>query len=133
MDQAFKKRQLSFLVQCTLLAAILFGLHFYLLDSLFDNLILFYPLWHIYLFHFIVTIIVFTILNFIFSLGGKDIFVAFMVATFLKMGAAIVFLLPLILSDLERKQPDVFNFFIPYFIFLFLEVFGITKFLQKMS
>lgn len=35
------------------------------------------------------------------------------------------------LSDFVKKQPDVFNFFIPYFIYLFLEVFYVTKFLQK--
>ena len=31
----------------------------------------------------------------------------------------------------ENKQPDVFNFFIPYFVYLFFEVFALSKFLQK--
>jgi hypothetical protein len=44
---------------------------------------------------------------------------------------AIMFLLPILLSDFENKQPDVFNFFIPYFLFLFFEVFALTRFLQK--
>ena len=35
------------------------------------------------------------------------------------------------LSDFEDKQPDVFNFFIPYFLFLFFEVYSLTRFLQK--
>jgi hypothetical protein len=47
------------------------------------------------------------------------------------MTVAILFLLPLLLSDFENKQPDVFNFFIPYFLYLFFEVYSVTKFLQK--
>jgi len=51
--------------------------------------------------------------------------------TLLKMILAIVFLLPVFLSETENKQPDVFNFFIPYFLYLFFEVYSLTTFLQK--
>jgi hypothetical protein len=48
-----------------------------------------------------------------------------------KMVLAILFLLPLLLSSLDDKIPDVFNFFIPYFIFLIFEIYSITSLLKE--
>jgi hypothetical protein len=127
----FKKRQIAFSLQLVGLSVILFAIHSYLLFYLAKEIIFFFPLWHIYTFHFLITLIVYTIINYRFSSGKKDIFNLFMVMTFFKMVLAILFLLPLILSDFENKQPDVFNFFIPYFLYLFFEVFALTRFLQK--
>lgn len=127
----FKKRQIMFLLQLIGVSVVLFAIHSYLLYHFAKETAFFFPLWQIYTFHLIITLALYTIINYRFSTGKKDIFNLFMVMTFLKMVLAILFLLPLILSDLENKQPDVFNFFIPYFLFLFFEVFALTKFLQK--
>ena len=127
----FKKRQLVFLLQLIGVSVLLFGIHSYLLYHFANDVILFFPLWQIYTFHLLITLILYTIINYKFSSGKKDIFNLFMVMTFLKMILAILFLLPLILSLFKNKQPDVFNFFIPYFLFLFFEVFALTRFLQK--
>jgi len=89
------------------------------------------PLWQIYVFHFVVTTLVYSVINFQYSNGKTEIFNLFLGFTLLKMILAIVFLLPVILSDMEKKQPDVFNFFIPYFLYLFFEVYSLTSFLQK--
>ena len=78
-----------------------------------------------------VTALFYTIINYRFSTGKTNVFNVFMILTFLKMIFAILFLLPVLLSDFENKQPDVFNFFIPYFMYLFFEVYALTKFLQK--
>ncbi len=129
--EAFKKRQTTFVLQLIGIAAVLFGIHSYLLHHFANDSIFFFPVWQIYVFHFVITLALYTIINYRYSSGKTDIFNVFMVMTFLKMALAIVFLLPLILSDFENKQPDVFNFFIPYFLFLFFEVFTLTKFLQK--
>lgn len=131
MNEQFKKRQINFLIQCVSMSLLIFGVHFYLLSYLATDISLFFPLWQIYLFHFVVTTILYTIINYQFSKGKTDIFNTFMVITFLKMTLSILFLLPLLLSDFENKQPDVFNFFIPYFIYLFFEVYSVTQFLQK--
>ncbi|WP_296382427.1 hypothetical protein [Winogradskyella sp.] len=127
----FKKRQLTFLLQLIGVSVLLFAIHSYLLYHFAKEIIFFFPLWQIYTFHLIITLALYTIINYRFSKGKKDIFNLFMVMTFFKMALAILFLLPLILSDFENKQPDVFNFFIPYFVYLFFEVFALTKFLQK--
>lgn len=127
----FKKRQLAFLLQLIGITAVLFAIHSYLLYHFAQDLKLYFPVWQIYTFHLIVTLAMYTAINYRYSSGKKDIFNLFMILTFLKMALAIIFLLPLILSTFENKQPDVFNFFIPYFLYLFFEVFALTKFLQK--
>ncbi len=131
MNQAFKTRQLSFLVQNIIFTLALFGFHSYLVSYLATDIAFFFPLWQIYVFHFIITSLLYTVINYKYSNGKTDIFNTFMVITFLKMTIAVLFLLPLLLSDFENKQPDVFNFFIPYFLYLFFEVYSITQFLQK--
>jgi hypothetical protein len=127
----FKKRQILFLLQLSGVSVLLFAIHSYLWYHFAKEITLFFPIWQIYTFHLIITLVLYTIINYRFSSGKKDIFNLFMVMTFFKMALAILFLLPLILSDFENKQPDVFNFFIPYFLYLFFEVFALTKFLQK--
>lgn len=127
----FKKWQISFLLQLIGISILLFVIHSYLTYHFAKEVIFFFPLWQIYTFHLIITLVLYTIINYRFSSGQKDIFNLFMIMTFFKMVLAILFLLPLILSDFENKQPDVFNFFIPYFLYLFFEVFALTKFLQK--
>lgn len=129
--EVFKKRQLTFLLQLIAVTAILFGMHSYLLSYFAEDVAFFFPVWHIYVFHVLVTALFYTIINYRFSTGKTNVFNVFMILTFLKMIFAILFLLPVLLSDFENKQPDVFNFFIPYFMYLFFEVYALTKFLQK--
>ena len=129
--EVFKKRQLTFLLQLIAVTAILFGMHSYLLSYFAEDVAFFFPVWHIYAFHVLVTALFYTIINYRFSTGKTNVFNVFMILTFLKMIFAILFLLPVLLSDFENKQPDVFNFFIPYFMYLFFEVYALTKFLQK--
>lgn len=131
MNKAFKTRQLNFLFQILVLTVVVFGVHGYLLSYFGTELKLFFPIWQIYVFHLGVTTLFYSVINYRFSQGQTDIFVLFMACTLTKMLLAILFLLPLILSDFEKKQPDIFNFFIPYFIYLSFEVYSITKFLQK--
>lgn len=131
MTSEFKKNQINFLIQAVLVTLALFGIHSYLIHHFGKEFLFFFPLWQLYLFQFIITTALYTLINYRYNSGKKDIFNTFMIATFLKMILAIVFLLPLLVSDFENKQPDVFNFFIPYFLFLFFEIFSLTKFLQK--
>ncbi|MEZ4856908.1 MAG: hypothetical protein R2812_10590 [Gelidibacter sp.] len=131
MDSDFKSRQILFLVQCTAFTLVLFGIHSWVLSYVAEDGLFFFPIWQIYSFHFVVTVIMYSIINYKFSKGKTDIFNTFMVTTISKMLLAILFLLPILLSDFKNKQPDVFNFFVPYFLYLFFEVYGLTKFLQK--
>jgi hypothetical protein len=129
--EIFKKRQFSFLLQLISLTIVVLGMHFYLMSYFTKSSTFFFPVWHIYVFHAMVTASFYTIINYQFSKGKKNVFNLFLGLTLFKMFLAILFLLPLILSDFENKQRDVFSFFIPYFLYLFFEVFSVTKFLQK--
>ncbi|WP_027126215.1 hypothetical protein [Gelidibacter mesophilus] len=133
MNPTFLKRELNFLLLITVLSLVLYGIHSYLLSYFGTELKLFFPVWQIYVFHFSVTTLLYTVVNYKFSTGKTDVFILFMASTFIKMFLSILFLLPIILSDFEKKQPDIFNFFIPYFLYLAFEVYSITKFLQKSS
>lgn len=126
----FSNTQDEFIVQLTFISLVLFGVHSYLAHYFLHTTALFFPLWHIYLFHFFVTIILFSVLNYKYKSGQKNIFNFFMGLTLLKMILAILFLLPLLVSDFEYKQADVFNFFIPYFLFLSFEIFSVLKILK---
>ena len=127
----FLKSQVSFIIKLFLLTGILFFIHFYILEYLVKSISFFHPLWLIYFVHFFLVYVVYGILSYLFFKGKKEVFNTFIVCTMLKMVLIIVFLLPVILSELKSKIPDVLNFFLPYFVFLSFEVFYITKLLKK--
>lgn len=131
MNDLFKKREVNFLIQLLILSALLFGIHSYLNYHFAKEVVLFFPLWQIYLFHIITVLIIYTFINYRDSIGKTEVFNAFILGMLLKMILTMVFLLPWILSKPEQKGFDLANFFIPYFLYLSFEVFTITKFLQK--
>ena len=130
INKDFLSRQYKFIGWLCLFSVILWAAHAYLLYQFASEREFYFPIWQIYLFHVIVTILFYTVVNFLYSSGKTNVLFKFMGATLVKMGLAIVFLLPLILSDFPGKQPDVFNFFIPYFLYLFFEIIFITKLLK---
>lgn len=131
MNKVFKKRQLSFLLKLGLFTLLIAGTHIYLFQNFFSELQLFFSLWKIYAFHFFTVLLIYTVINYKYSNGKTMVFNIFMGGTLLKMVLAILFLLPMLLSEMESKKPDVMNFFIPYFLFLAFEVYSVTFFLNK--
>lgn len=129
MSESFKKRQLLFMVQLLIGAALLYLLHYYLLNALQPDYNFVIPLWNTYLFHFISVSIVYSIINFRFSNGKVQVFNPFILLMILKMFLVVIFLLPLFLSQAPSKVSDAVHFFIPYFIFLAFEVYSINQFL----
>ncbi|MAR98860.1 MAG: hypothetical protein CMP80_07020 [Formosa sp.] len=129
--EVFKKRQVSFLLQLIVITLVLLVTHSYLHHYFSNSNPLFFPIWQVYAFHVFVTTAIYGIINYKYSFGQKVIFNLFMGMTLLKMILSILFLLPLFLSDFEAKRADIFNFFVPYFFFLFFEIFSLTKLLQN--
>lgn len=130
MGDSFKKRQILFSLQLLIGSAILYLLHIYLINALFSAKTFIIPLWNIYVFHIISVLVVYTTINFRFSNGKTQVFNPFILLMILKMILSIVFLLPLFLSDTTEKIGDTLNFFVPYFIYLAFEVYGIAQFLM---
>jgi hypothetical protein len=131
MNPEFIKRQAIFLIQLLVVSILIFGIHSYLVHHFAKETVFLFPVWQIYTFHFMTTALLYGVINYKYSQRKTDIFNFFMGGTLLKMILAIIFLSPLLLSEFENKQPDVFNFFITYFLYLGFEVYSITKFLQK--
>lgn len=100
---------------------VLFTIH-YLIIQQFSSVIFFYQLWQIYLFLAITTLGVFSIVNFVHKNFSDKSGFAFTGLTLFKMAASIIFFIPLMQSEIVDKVPDIFNFFIPYFLYLILEV-----------
>ena len=130
-SQAFRNREFKFVGLLSALTIVLLGIHYYIYAYFIDSVELMLPIWTVYAFHFIVVLLIYSFINYKFTSGKTEIFNIFMILTFLKMILAVVFLLPVLLSELENKAPDVLNFFIPYFIYLGLEVWTVTKFLKE--
>lgn len=130
-ENSFNRKINTFLLELLILSLTLFGLHSFLQFYLFNEFELFYPLWIIYIFHFFTVLFIYAIIYNRYTKGKKEVFNMFMLLTVLKTVAIIIFLLPLLISDLENKKPDVINFFITYFLFLAFEVYSISKVLQR--
>lgn len=131
MNPKFLKREASFLLLLLLFTLLLSVIHWYISFHFFDEIDLILPLYTIYGFHFITVLIVFSIVNFMFSSGKKEIFSLFMGATIFKMILCLVFLLPVLLNPNDNATLEVLNFFIPYFLYLAFEIISITLFLKE--
>lgn len=110
---------------------VLFYLQYYVASSFFENIIFFYSTWSIYVFHLVLTLLSYVFLIFVNKTFPDKTGFAFMGISLIKMMAAIVFLIPLLQSDLETKIPDVSAFFIPYFLYLFFETFFAISLINK--
>lgn len=131
MNPLFFKRETTFLMFLLLFTILLFAIHWYISFYFFGEIELILPLFAIYGFHFITVLIVYTIVNFQHAAGKTQIFPLFMGATLFKMILCIVFLLPVLLKPNENATLEVFNFFIPYFLYLAFEIVNITLFLKE--
>lgn len=131
MNPTFTNALKAFSIQFLLVFVALFVLHSYLWSYVGTDIETTLPLWQIYVFQGIIIFAIYTWIAYQYSKGKKEVFNYFMLGTFIKMILAIVFLIPVFLSDLEGKRPDVINFFIPYFIFLAFEVYVITRLINK--
>ena len=109
---------------------ILFSIHFYILIQFFEGHLAI-PLWLIYAFNAILVFIVYSVLKYYSKYKDKDLLKYFLGLTFVKMILIIILLLPLFLKKSDHTLLEVFNFFIPYFLFLAFEIFSLNKFLQK--
>ena len=110
---------------------VLFFIQYYIIGSFFQNTIFFYSTWSIYLFHLVITLVSYGFLLFVNKTFADKTGFAFMGFSLFKMMAAIVFLIPLIQSDLKSQIPDVSAFFIPYFLYLFFETLFAVRLLSK--
>lgn len=126
-----QKEILRFSIKLLGFSLLLCAIHYYILFIFFADIVLFLPIWSIYLFNSILVLIVFLIMSFMKLKDSDKLYNTFLMVTLAKMGLVIVFLLPLFAGKSEHSRIEVVNFFIPYFFFLVFEIKVISKFLKK--
>lgn len=119
-----------FVIRLLSFSLLLFCVHYYILFQFFST-DLYFPLWTIYCFNGVLVLVVYLVLRYYANKIQKDMLKVFLGLTMLKMMLAIIFLLPLFLKKSDHVQLEVFNFFIPYFLFLSIEIISLNNFLQK--
>lgn len=92
---------------------------------------LYYSTLAIYVFHFLATLLVYGLVLWVHQHFKNQAGFAFMGLGFIKMIAALVFLLPLLLGDMGNKFTELMAFFIPYFIFLMFETIYVVKIINQ--
>lgn len=112
-------------------SVVLFFIQYYTIETFFKNISFFYSTWSIYIFHVVITLFSYGFLLFVNKTFADKTGFAFMGFSLFKMMAAIIFLIPLIQSDLKSQIPDVSAFFIPYFLYLFFETLFAVRLLSK--
>jgi hypothetical protein len=120
---AFLKRLLPFSV---LLCFIQFLLQRYVLGVEF-----YYTSFSIYLFLFLATFLIYLSLVFVYRVFSDKAGFAFMGLSLIKMLAAVIFLLPLVLNEVNDVFINILAFFIPYFLFLIFETLYAVKLINK--
>ncbi len=117
----------KFLIQLAIFAVVLYAIQTYVIYRSFPNTEFYFETWEIYGFQFITVAALIYFLNRVNNSKPKNVLSAYLILSMLKMGAALLFLLPLFLDKTISAKPSVFSFFIAFFLFLFLE----TKILLK--
>ena len=126
-----KSEAFKLILQLILISGILFGLQWFLIDSLLKETIFYIEAYKIYIFHFFTTLVIVLTLIKIKRIIPDKIGFTFMGFSILKMAASILFLFPLTEAHCLDPIPDVLAFFIPYFVFLFYETFYLVSLLNK--
>ncbi len=124
------KELISFLGKWLAFSIILYVVHYYVLFQIASENEYYFPLWSIYVFNSVLAFIVYFFVKRQFKKSSEKTYQTFLIFTMVKMGLAIVFLLPLFLGKSNFPKAEAFNFFIPYFLFLAFEIFSLNKFFQ---
>lgn len=124
-------RTIDFLKYFAPFSIILFLIQFFIMNSLSERIVFFYPVWSIYLFNVITTILIYIVLIYINKNFSTYTGFTFLGLSFFKMMVAIVFLIPLIKSDIANPIIDLASFFIPYFLFLVFETYFAIRLINK--
>ncbi len=122
-----KQQLLHFAYRLLPFTIILYLIQYLITAFLLEGVDLYYPVYAIYLFHFLATLIIYFILILVYNNFQDKTGFAFMGASLLKMLAAVLFLLPMLLSNSANPFANLLSFFIPYFMFLVFETFYAVK------
>ncbi|PHR73171.1 MAG: hypothetical protein COA67_03115 [Lutibacter sp.] len=126
--------QLSKILKNSLIfTIILYCLHKYFQHFFFKDVELYHPIYTIYLFLFLSLVGLFYFIIKAAIEKPDTIFTTFAVGSLMKSAIAVLFFLPLFFKETPNLDYTVFNFFIPYFLFLFFEIYLIIKLFKRLK
>ncbi|MDT0642149.1 hypothetical protein RM553_04820 [Zunongwangia sp. F363] len=103
----------------------------YFIVNYFGGEKMYYSIFSVYAFHFFSTFIIYFLLLLVHDKFQDKTGFAFMGAGLLKMFAAVLFLLPMLLAKVAHPFANVLAFFIPYFLFLIFETFFAVRLINS--
>lgn len=122
---------IRFFIRLIPFTILLFIIQYLVVTYLLGQVDFYYQTFAIYLFHFLTTLIIYLGLLLVYRNFREYTGYGFMAASFLKMVAAIVFLLPMLLNYEDHAFENLLAFFIPYFLFLIFETYYAVKLINS--
>lgn len=122
-----KEKLIKFLIRLVPFTLVTFFIQYFIVNYGLEENNLYYSTYAIYLFHLLSTFFVFALLVVINNYFKDKTGFAFMGAGMLKMLAAVIFLLPMLLNHSGNAFANLLSFFIPYFLYLAFETFYAVK------
>lgn len=116
-----KQELLDFLKIFIPFSIVLFVIQYLVINFLLTDIVFYYSIWTIYSFHILATSAIYIALVLIHKNFKDNTGFAFMGGSLLKMLAAVLFLLPMLLNNQEFRLINLLSFFIPYFLYLIFE------------
>ena len=121
----------GFITKLSAFTAVMLMAHYAVFLLFFKEIELYIPIWLIYLFNAALVLIVFGIIKHKVNKGSTKAYNLFLILTMSKMALAIVFLIPLFSGKSSSPITEVFNFFIPYFLYLSFEIISLNNFFKN--
>lgn len=112
----------KFVLQLAIFTCLLFLIHKFLVLPYLKTYNFYFAPWKIHTFNFISVTALIYFLKHRSKIKPDKVFNTFIILSLLKMLAIIIFLSPLIFLKDFNPEATIFSFFIPYFLYLFLEV-----------
>ena len=104
----------DFLLRLLGFSVLLFLIHYYIIYQFFTGK-LYFGIWTIYVFNAVLVLLVYSVVIYRIKQGARKIYQLFLGLTVLKMGLAILFLLPLIFWKIRPCATGSHQFFYPLF------------------
>lgn len=130
-EKTLQRLILHYVIKLLILALSLGLTHRLIYEYVITDIILFIPIWKIYGILVLLSLATYAMVVFVYYIIKEYAGFAFIASIVLKMFVSLWFLLPLIESEFPNKIPDVINFFLPFFIFLGMEVWFSIRLLQS--
>lgn len=119
-----KKIAIPFLVLSILLYVVMY---FFYANTFIESFSLNTVFW----FHFLISLAIILLVYFIYLKFPEHVAYGFLGATLLKIMVIAIFLLPHVKGEIIYPKTDLYFFSVPYFLYLFYEVFFVMKLLSK--